>query len=134
MFRSILLVDDSAVARRAIRNLVTHKLGDKVTYEEASNGLDGVDKAIASKPDVVVLDIAMPGLNGVEAAQRISERCPTTAILAISTYDVEPIVSRFRQVGIRGFVPKESIGFELIPAIEALFEGKTYFTSRLALT
>jgi DNA-binding NarL/FixJ family response regulator len=128
MSRSILLVDDSAVARRVIRNLVTDSFGDNVTYSEASNGLDALDKAVALKPDVVVVDIAMPGLNGVEAAQRISDCCPQTAVLAISNYDVQPIMPRFRQSGIRGFVSKASIGFELIPAIQALFEGGTYFT------
>ena len=129
MSRSILLADDSAVARRAIRHLVTASFGDAVEYAETSNGLDALDKAIVSKPDVVVLDIAMPGLNGVEAASRITERCPKTSVLAISSYDVEAIMPRFRQAGIRGFVPKVSIGFELIPAIQALLEGKSYFTS-----
>lgn len=129
---SILLADDSVVARRAIRNLVTDSFGDTVEYDETSNGLDALEKAIVSKPDVVVLDIAMPGLNGVEAAARIAERCPKTAVLAISNYDVEAIMPRFRQAGIRGFVPKGSIGFELIPAIRALLEGKSYFTGQSA--
>ena len=128
MSRSILLADDSAVARRAIRNLVTDRFGDTVTYDETSNGLDALDKAIVSKPDVVVLDIAMPGLNGLEAASCITERCPKTSVLAISNYDVEAIIPRFRQAGIRGFVSKVSIGFDLIPAIQALLDGKTYFT------
>jgi two-component system, NarL family, response regulator NreC len=128
MSRSILLADDSAAARRAIRHLVTDSFGDSMTYDEASNGLDALDKAVSSKPDVVVLDIAMPGLNGVDAASRITERCPETSVLAISSYDVEAIMPRFRDAGIRGFVPKGSIGFELIPAIQALLEGKSYFT------
>jgi DNA-binding NarL/FixJ family response regulator len=130
--RSILLADDSAVARRVIRNLASDKLGDTVTYTEAADGLDALERA--SQPDVVVLDIAMPGLNGVEAASRIIERCPKSAVLAISNYDVDPIIARFRQAGIRGFVPKASIGFELIPAIEALLQGRTYFTTQAAVT
>lgn len=134
MSRSILLADDSAVARRAIRNLVTDKLGDSFTYMEVSNGAEALNEVRASRPDVAVLDIAMPGLNGVEAARHIHESCPKTALLAISNYDVEAIAPRFRQAGIRGFVPKSSIGFELIPAIEALLEGKTYFAAHLAAT
>ena len=129
MARSILVADDSAVARRAIRNLLTHSFGDGVTYAEASNGLEALNKATISKPDVVILDISMPGLNGLEAASRITEHWPKTPVLAISNYDVEAIAPRFRQCGIRGFVPKVSIGFELIPAIQALLEGKTHFTS-----
>lgn len=66
MSTSILLADDSVVARRAIRNLVTDSFGDAVAYDETSNGLAALEKAIVSKPDVVVLDIAMPGLNGVD--------------------------------------------------------------------
>lgn len=134
MSRSVLLADDSAVARRVIRNLVVDKLGDRITYTEVSSGLEALDEAKALRPDVAVLDIAMPGLNGVEAARCITESCPETAVLAISNYDVEAIVPRFRDAGIRGFVPKASLGFELIPAIEALLEGKTYFTGQLATT
>lgn len=131
MSRSILLADDSAVARRVIRNLVTGRLGDTITYDEAAGGLEALDKAIASKPDVAVLDIAMlPGLNSVEAARCISEQCPKTAVLTISNYDVKPILPRIRQAGVRGFVPKASMAFHLIPAIEALLEGKTYFASQ----
>jgi len=118
------------VARRVIRNLVTDRLGDTITYDEAAGGLEALDKAIASKPDVAVLDIAMPGLNGVEAARCISEQCPETAVLTISYYDVKPILPRIRQAGVRGFVPKASMAFHLIPAIEALLEGKTYFASQ----
>lgn len=132
MPRSILLADDSPVARRAIRHLVTDSFGDNITYSEASNGLEALDKAVTLKPDVVVVDIAMPRLNGVEAARRISDCCPQTAVLAISNYDVEPLMPRFRQSGIRGFVDKASIGFELIPAIQALFEGRTYFATQPA--
>jgi len=133
MSRSILLADDSAVARRAIRHLVTDKLGDSITFDEASNGRDALDKAIASQPDVVVLDIAMPGLNGLEAAARITEHCPKSSVLAISNHDVDSIVCRLRRAGIRGFVPKVSIGLELIPAIVALLDGKTYFAGQSAL-
>lgn len=131
MSRSILVADDSAVARSAVRNLLIDSFGNGVTYTEASIGLDALNKAIISKPDVVILDISMPGLSGLEAASRITEHCPKTPVLAISNYDVEAIAPRFRQFGIRGFVPKASIGFELIPAILALLEGKTHFASHL---
>ena len=131
MSRSILLADDSAVARRAIRNLVTERLGDTITYDEAAGGLEALGKAIASKPDVAVLDIAMlPGLTGVEAARCISQQCPQTAVLTISNHDVEPILPLVKQAGVRGFVPKASMASQLVPAIEALLEGKTYFASQ----
>jgi DNA-binding NarL/FixJ family response regulator len=128
--KSILLADDSALTRRLIRNLVMKHFGDTVTYAEAASGAEALDRAILSQPDVVVLDIAMPEMNGVEAARCITEQCPKSAVLAVSNYDVGPIIQRFSQVGIRGFVPKASMASELIPAIEALLEGKTYFVSR----
>jgi two-component system, NarL family, response regulator NreC len=134
MSRSILLADDSALARRVIRNLVTEKLGDTITYTEVAGGVEALDKAIVSQPDVVVLDIAMPEMNGVEAARYISEHCPQTAVLTISNYDVAPILPRVKQAGVRGFVSKASMGSELIPAIEALLEGKTYFPNHPAAT
>ena len=130
MSKSILLVDDSAVTRRVIRNLLIQNFGDTVAYAEAASGVEALDRAILSQPDVVVVDIAMPEMNGVDAARYITQQCPKSAVLAISNYDVERIVPRFTQAGIRGFVPKASMGSELIPAIEALLEGKTYFVSR----
>ena len=75
MSKSILLADDSAVARRAIRNLVTEMLGNTITYAEAAGGVEALDKAIVSQPDVVVVDIAMPEMNGVEVARHISQHC-----------------------------------------------------------
>lgn len=131
MSRSILVADDSAVARRAIRNLLLDSFGDGAIYTEASNGVEALNKATILKPDVVILDICMRGLNGLEAASLITERWPKIPVLAISNYDVEAIAPRFRQCGIRGFVPKDSIGFELIPAIVALLEGKTHFAGQL---
>jgi DNA-binding NarL/FixJ family response regulator len=130
MAPSILLVDDSAVTRRVIRNLLMQNFGDTVAYAEAASGVEAFDRAILSQPDVVVLDIAMPDMNGVEAARQITQNCPKSAVLAVSNYDVAPILPRFTQVGIRGFVPKASMASELRPAIEALLDGKTYFASR----
>jgi DNA-binding NarL/FixJ family response regulator len=132
--KSILLADDSAVARRVIRNLVIQTLGESITYSEATGGVEALDKAITSQPDVVVLDIAMPEMNGVEVARHIGEHCPNSAVLAVSNYDVGPIIPRVKESGIRGFVAKSSMTSDLIPAIEALLEGKTYFTSRSDLS
>lgn len=132
MSKSILLADDSAVARRTIRKLITEMLGDAVVYDQVAGGLEALDKAIVSQPDVVILDIAMPGMNGVEVTRQIRRHCPNTAVLSISNYDVGPILPRVGEAGIRGFVPKSSMASDLVPAIEALLDGKTYFVDRKA--
>lgn len=129
MSKSILLADDSAVTRRAIRTLLQGKLGGECSCAEAADGAEAVEKVLALRPDVVVLDIAMPGLNGVEAARYIWESCPETAVLTISNYDVETVIPRVLQAGIRGFVPKGALNSELVPAIQALLNGKTYFNA-----
>ena len=133
MSKSILLADDSAVARRAIRNLVSETLGDAVAFDEVASGVEALDKAIVSQPDVVILDLVMPGMKGFQAAREIGRHCPNTAVLSISNHNVEPILPRIRDAGIRGFVPKSSMASELIPAIEALLDGKTYFVDRTAM-
>jgi two-component system, NarL family, response regulator NreC len=128
--KSILFADDSAVTRRAVRDLLTAELGDDLIYVEAGSGHEALNKAIALQPDVVLLDIAMPGLNGVETARYIHKACPRAAVLAISSYDIEAIIPRVAVAGIRGFVRKDSMGVKLFPAIQALLEGKTYFADR----
>lgn len=133
MPKSVLFADDSAATRRAIRSLLTAIFGGTLTYLEADGGHEALNKAITWQPDVVVLDIAMPGLNGVEAARYIHQWSPKSAILAISSYDVEEVIPRgVVGTGIRGFVRKDSMGTKLCPAIQALLEGRTYFAERSA--
>lgn len=130
MPKSILFADDSAVTRRAIRALLAAQLGEALVYIEAGSGHEALSKAVACQPDIVLLDIAMPGLNGVETARYIHKSCPKSAVLAISNYDIEAIIPRVEVAGIRGFVRKDSMSSELFPAIQALLEGKTYFADR----
>lgn len=131
MSTSILFADDSPAVRRAIRAVLTSTLGSSIVCIEADGGEEALSKAIAAQPNVVVLDIAMPGLNGLETARYIKQRCPKSAVLAISSYDLEPVIPRV-SLGISGFVRKEAMGTDLLPAIQALLEGKTYFTRQLA--
>lgn len=131
MSTSILFADDSPAVRHAIRAVLTSELSGNVVCIEAGGGQEALDKAIVAQPDVVILDIAMPGLNGLETARYIKQRCPKTAVLAISSYDLEPVIPRL-MLGISGFVRKEAMGSELLPAIQALLAGKTYFTCQLA--
>ncbi len=127
---SILFADDSPAVRRAIRAVLTEQLGENIVYIEADGGEEALGKAIVFQPDIVILDIAMPGLNGLETARYIKQRCPKTAILAISSYDLEAVIPRVA-AGIRGFVRKDSMTLELLPAIQALLQGQTYFATQL---
>lgn len=131
MSTTILFADDSPAVRRAIRAVLTAHLGDKIICIEADGGEEALSKAIAAQPDIVVLDIAMPGLNGLETARYIKQRCPNSAVLAISSYDLEPVIPRVT-LGISGFLRKETLSSELLPAIQALLQGKTYFSHQLA--
>ena len=94
---------------------------------EAVDGLDAVEKAKSMCPDVAVLDLAMGGLNGVQAAAAIRETCPNTIVLTISLYDAKPLLVRLQTVGVRGFVSKNKLVAELLPAIDAVLAGRSWF-------
>jgi two-component system, NarL family, nitrate/nitrite response regulator NarL len=122
----ILLVDDKPKVGLVIRQILTQKSEWEVCGE-ASSGDDAVQKAQILKPDLAILDIAMAGGNGLEAGRQIHSLCPSTAVLLVSMYDPSSLMTRMKENGIQGFVSKACIGTELIPAIEALLSGGTYF-------
>lgn len=124
--KRLLLADHNAFTRRLVRNFLTLS-GDWEICAEAADGNEAVEKAKVSHPDVAILDIAMPGLNGIEAARKIVQSSPETAALTISMSDPNMVPDRLMQAGVRGFVSKSRLASELVPAIEALLEGKTYF-------
>jgi DNA-binding NarL/FixJ family response regulator len=99
---------------------------------EASDGREAVDVAMASDPDVVVLDIAMPNLSGIEAAQRISAALPQTAIVILSMHSDEGYVLRALKSGARGYVLKDSGENDLVEAIKAVSEGKAFFSPEIS--
>lgn len=123
---NILVADDKAVARRAILSVLNDEFATGMTYLEAENGSEAVEKAKAFHPEVVILELVMIG-NGLKAAQEIAKNCPETKLLATSVYDAKPLFGRLKQAGVRGFVPKSSLGVELGPAVEVLLRGKTFF-------
>jgi DNA-binding NarL/FixJ family response regulator len=123
---SLLFADDNALARRMIRNLLSAAFEGSICAE-AKDGAEAVEKAKSLCPRVVILDIVMPKLNGLDAAEEISHCCPGSAVLVISSYDPKPISPRMVTAGVKGFVPKSVMGSELVPAVEALLEGRTYF-------
>src|ERR1700732_899254 len=126
MAKRILVADDHSSVRRSLRALITQRQ-DWQICAEAENGVDAVQKAKSFSPDVVVLDIVMDGLNGVDAAAEIRARCPAAVVLTTSMYDAEPLFPRLQSIGVNGFVPKNHLVTELVPAIDAALTGRSWF-------
>lgn len=121
----LLLVDDDRLARHALRSLIKAHTPYQVV-EEARNGKEACDLAFQARPDVILMDAAMPVMDGVEATRRILEGNPNARILALSTHDEPVWVRSMFEAGVRGFVLKESGIEALRPAIEAVAAGKYY--------
>jgi DNA-binding NarL/FixJ family response regulator len=127
----ILLADDHNVMRRGLRLLLESQPGF-VIVAEAADGGQAVERAKETKPDVVVLDIAMPHLSGTDAAQRISESLPGTAIVILSMHSDEGYLLRALKAGAKGYLVKDSPEGDLIEAIKAVSEGKAFFSPEVS--
>jgi len=127
----ILLADDHNVMRAGLKQLLEGHPGFKV-ISEASDGIQAIENAIASKPDIAVLDIAMPKLSGIEAAQKINSYLPQTGIIILSMHSDEGYVLRALKAGARGYLLKDSSENDLIEAIKALNEGKAFFSPEIS--
>ncbi|MGB8725540.1 MAG: response regulator transcription factor [Terriglobales bacterium] len=99
---------------------------------EAKDGREAVECAKQMKPDVVLLDIGMPSLNGLDAARQIRTALPETSILILTMHDSEQVVREVLAVGARGFLLKSDAGRDLVAAVEALQQRRTFFTTRVA--
>jgi len=117
--------------RRGLRLLLESQSGFSVVAE-ASDGREAVEQAMATKPDVVVLDITMPQLSGTEAARRIAETLPDTAIVILSMHSDEGYVLQALKAGARGYLVKDSAEGDLIEAIKAVSEGKAFFSPEVS--
>ena len=117
--------------RGGLRLLLERQPGFKVVGE-ASDGRQAVEQAEATKPDIIVLDIAMPNLSGIEAAQRISALLPQTRIIILSMHADESYVLRALKAGAKGYLLKDSAENDLIEAIRAVDEGKAFFSPEIS--
>lgn len=126
----ILIADDHEVARRGVRALLESHAGWEVCAE-AADGRDAVELALTNKPDVVLLDIGMPNLNGLEAARQISAVLPDAGILILTMHDTDNMVREVLRAGARGFLLKSDAGRDLIAAVEAVGLQRTFFTPRV---
>ena len=123
----ILLADDHTVMRAGLRLLLERHENFEVVGE-AADGREAVEIAAEQKPAVVVMDVAMPHLNGVEAARQILSRNADTAIVMLSMHSDESYVLRSLKAGARAYLLKDSAEADLIAAIEAIIEGKSFFS------
>jgi DNA-binding NarL/FixJ family response regulator len=127
----ILIADDHELARNGIRALLETHPGWEVCGE-AKDGRESVELAAATNPDVVLLDIGMPNLNGLEAARQILMVAPDTAILILTMHDSDNVIREVLRAGARGFILKTDAGRDLVAAVEALQRQRTFFTTRVS--
>jgi DNA-binding NarL/FixJ family response regulator len=118
----VLIADDHAIVREGVKALIS-LADDMEVVGEAADGREAIERAQALEPDVAVMDIAMPGLGGLEATLEIRKLCPRTRILVLSQYDDREYVRRFLKAGVSGYVLKKSAGSDLIGAIRSVHKG-----------
>ena len=127
----ILIADDHEVVRRGLQAILETRPGWQVAGE-AATGRQAVDLARRLRPDIVVLDLNMPELNGLEAAAQLVKTVPRAEILVLSVHDSDELIEQVLAAGARGFVLKSDASHDLVAAIEALSRHETFFTSRVS--
>src|SRR5260221_8005116 len=123
----ILIADDHDLMRRGVKTLIESHTGWEVCGE-ATTGREAVAKVEELEPDVLILDISMPDLNGVEAARRVRKASANTEILILSMHYSDQLIREIVDAGVRGYIVKSDSDRDLITAIEALARHKPFFT------
>ena len=127
----ILLADDHTVVRQGLRKVLEER-PDWVVVAEAGNGRDAVKQAEELKPDVAIIDVAMPLLNGIETTRQIVRRSPSTRVLVLSMHSDEAYVNQILKAGATGYLLKDSADVDLIQAVAAVSQGKSFFSPAVA--
>jgi DNA-binding NarL/FixJ family response regulator len=127
----VMIADDHDIVRAGIHHLLSLQTDIEVTGE-ASDGRGAVKLAEKLTPDIVIMDIAMPNLNGIDAAAQILKANPKTGIIILTMHEEEDYLVRALASGVRGYLLKESAQADLVPAIRALAQGGTYFSPAVA--
>jgi two-component system response regulator NreC len=127
----ILLADDHTVVRKGFR-LILSKEPDLEVVGEARNGREAVELAQKLQPEVVVIDVSMPELNGIEGTRRISDLCPRTRVLALSMHRDAVYVREILRAGARGYVVKDADDDALLTAVRAVARGEAYLSPSIA--
>ena len=127
----VMLADDHALVREGTRRLLEAE-PDMQVVAEAASGTEAIAAAERDRPDVIIMDIAMPGGNGIEATRRIKRVCPQTAILALTAYDDDQYVMALLEAGAAGFLLKNVHGRELVEAVRAVHRGESAMDTTVA--
>jgi DNA-binding NarL/FixJ family response regulator len=130
MQRRLLLADDHEIVRQGLRALLEHK--GFVVAGEAANGYEAIRLARELHPDIAILDLAMPLINGVGAARRILRELPGTKVILLTMHTEEPYVLDALQAGVAGYVVKSDAAADLAAAIEGVLQGATYLSSKIS--
>ena len=126
----VLLADDHAVVRDGLR-LILQAQTDITVVGEAGDGREAVNQVLKLKPDIVIMDIAMPGLNGIEATHQIRQLLPSAKVIILSMHSSTEHISRALKAGARGFVLKESAGKEIVKAVQTVHLGQRYLCDKI---
>jgi DNA-binding NarL/FixJ family response regulator len=127
---SILIADDHELVRKGIRTVLEARTGWQVVAE-AGDGREAVKKTQELKPQVAVLDISMPLLNGLEATRQIAKIAPQTRVLILTMHDADPMIQQILEAGAKGYLLKSDASLDLVSAVEALLRNKTFFTPKV---
>ena len=127
----ILIADDHGLVRRGARAVLRSRRGWRVVGE-ATNGREAVQKAIELKPDVAVVDIGMPELDGIEVARQIREAVPDIKVLVLSMHESDQMVRRALDAGAHGYILKSDLTDTLPKAVKAVVEGKRFLTPKVS--
>jgi DNA-binding NarL/FixJ family response regulator len=128
---TVFLADDHAVVRDGLRALLEAQ-PDMRVIGDAANGRETVRRVARLCPDVVVLDIAMPELNGIEAAREIGDVCPASQVIILSMHSTTEHIFRALEAGVLGYLLKESAGIEVVSAIRAVHSGQRYLSQKIS--
>jgi DNA-binding NarL/FixJ family response regulator len=123
----ILIADDHAMVRDGVKNLIKQNK-DYIVVGEAASGKEALDQYESLKPDLLILDISMPDMNGMDVSKEILAHDPSANILILSMYDDEDYISRCLEFGVKGYVVKNEGSSELDYAIKSILQGKNYFS------
>ena len=127
----LVLGDDHTLMRQGLRKILEERRDWKIVAE-AGDGREALRQILALEPDVAVLDIGMPLLNGIDATAQIVRKLPSVRVLILSMHDDQPYVTRAVQAGAKGYVLKDAAGADLIRAIEAVATGRSFFSPSVA--